>query len=247
MQPGEGKAMISLRCLWVICLVLVFFGCADDSSENIGEPSGSDAQVSPPDAVTADVVVEDRGPADSSLDAHVDAVTPDTSVVMADGSIPILNCDPPLELSPERTFAAPYDLKTFSATGGTGNYRYTLQSDGSGAILNELTGAYLAGSTQGVEDVILVTDVECAGEALATVAVVSDLAVIPETTQAGFGHTFTYETGGGSGSYVFELIGNESGAEITDAGLYRAGSMAGVDLVRVTIRRPASSRTSRFE
>ncbi|MGC6418610.1 MAG: hypothetical protein ACON3Z_15915 [Bradymonadia bacterium] len=226
--------MISLRCLWVSCLVLVFFGCADDSSENIGEPSRGDAQVSLPDAVTADVAVEDRGLADSSLDAHIDAVTPDTSVVMADGSIPIPNCDPPLELSPERTFAAPFDLKTFSATGGTGNYRYTLQSDGSGAILNELTGAYLAGSTQGVEDVILVTDVECAGEALATVAVVSDLAVIPETTEARFGHTFTYETAGGSGSYVFELIRNESGAEITDTGLYRAGSMAGVDLVRVT-------------
>ena len=43
----------------------------------------------------ADAGAGDVDPTDSSLDAHIDAVIPDTSVVMVDGSIPNPNCDPP--------------------------------------------------------------------------------------------------------------------------------------------------------
>src|SRR5688572_27805412 len=61
-------------------------------------------------------------------------------------------CDPALDLDDEATVLL-HDLYTVTATGGTGAYRFTIAQNGSGALINELTGAYLSGDDGGTDDV----------------------------------------------------------------------------------------------
>ena len=50
-------------------------------------------------------------------------------------------CSPALTLMANRNGVLPFDLPTFAAAGGTGQFRFSLTVDMSGGIVNELTGA----------------------------------------------------------------------------------------------------------
>ncbi|MEE2786985.1 MAG: FG-GAP-like repeat-containing protein [Myxococcota bacterium] len=149
------------------------------------------------------------------------------------GGMPRPACDPPLSISPNRIYRATFDLVTFRAEGGAGGYRYTLAANGSGAILNSLTGVYLAGETRGVQDVIEVTDVSCSGSASAEVFVVSDLVVEPSQVEVSVSGTVPFNLSGGSGEFEVDFIENNSGAQVSHLGQYQAGDRPGTDVLQV--------------
>jgi hypothetical protein len=186
--------------------------------------------------------VESQGgsaPQDAGSDL---GAAPDAGAV---GDLGRLACDPPLSLAAPRSSVLPLGLLTFAATGGTGRYRYALAAGPSGAILNELTGAYLAGQTTGVEDVVEVTDLGCLGSARASVTVVVPMVVAPLWAELLPGTSFTYEISGGSGTFFCALEVDGSGATLDgDTCAYTAGAATGVDVVEVEDAQTGETRDS---
>ena len=113
-----------------------------------GTDLGADADTDRPDA--------DPGPdADPVPDAALDGGS--------DADAGPVECDPPLGFTQEEYFSAAYDLVVLEPTGGTGNYRFELVENNSDAIVNALTGAYLAGSVEDVVDRVRLWDTGCIG------------------------------------------------------------------------------------
>ncbi|MEE2755612.1 MAG: FG-GAP-like repeat-containing protein [Myxococcota bacterium] len=219
----------------VLLVLMTAVGC-QESSSNADAPVAdaqpdqtveTDGQVTPPvdagdqvDAIgpmpdlgpAVDMEIRDQGSADSSL-AH---------------------CEPALELSAPQRAARPYDLVRFIAGGGTGQWRFTIENNASGALLNETTGTYLAGETVGQIDTILLTDDGCLGEARIEMRVVETMLVLPSEGEVGRGGQFTFEVRGGSNSFEFTALSMASGGEITLNGDYTAGDRDGLDRIRVT-------------
>ena len=124
---------------------------------------------------------------------------------------------------------------TFVAGGGSGGYTFTLTMNGSGGSINAATGAYTAGSNNGV-DTVTVTD-SAGNTAVVNVAVGLGLAINPGAPAAAPGETLTFVARGGSGSgYGFKVSSNTSNATIDSAsGRYVAGPQGSViDTVTVT-------------
>ena len=63
-----------------------------------------------------------------------------------------------LAISPSSTTLSRGDSQTFSASGGTGPYTFTILTNNSGGSINSATGIYTAGCTGGVADTVRVTD-----------------------------------------------------------------------------------------
>ena len=186
------------------------------------------------DSLVADATSADSSRAEDDgavLDTAVsDAGIPD-AMHAADAALP--PCDPPLSLTGSRSFAASYDLITFTGGGGTGNYRYRLSNNVSGAILNELTGAYLAGPVQGVNDTVELTDTQCLGGTELNVFVVEGLQIRPHEIEIGTGRSFRFDPVGGSGQFRYHFVSNTTGATLSEDGLYEAGDTPGFDVVGV--------------
>jgi hypothetical protein len=64
-----------------------------------------------------------------------------------------------MQMSPSTLSIAPLGTQTFVAVGGYGSYVYSLATNASGASINASSGAYTAGSTPNVTDVVKATDV----------------------------------------------------------------------------------------
>lgn len=130
---------------------------------------------------------------------------------------------------------------TFLAAGGTGAYRFELTRNVSGGVVNELTGAYLAGGTppppvNGVRptDEVTLTDLGCVGSATANVAVVPPMKLRPTSVQVAPGGTFTFSAQDGLGPFTYEMLSNAAGGQVTVAGVYTApAGGSGRDRVRV--------------
>ncbi len=143
-------------------------------------------------------------------------------------------CIPALGLTADPPSARPFDLVTVMGAGGTGAYRYAFVENASGALLNEFTGAYLAGDSVGAVDRIVVTDDGCEGQAELAIEVVAPMDVAPQGVQIRVEQGFTFEVAGGSGDFAFEMALDLSGGVVTLDGAYTAGPMPGQDIVRVT-------------
>jgi len=141
-------------------------------------------------------------------------------------------CEPALSITPSTASVLPLDLVVFDGDGGTGDYLWTLESD-SGALLNERTGAYLAGQEAGVTDTVVLTDAGCDGSASATVEVLRPLEVLPADVTLPPNSTLTWAVQFGSGEYACTLAADGSSAAITEGCDYTAGNRAGTDLIRV--------------
>jgi hypothetical protein len=142
-------------------------------------------------------------------------------------------CPTPLTITPATLSAIPLQLLELRPSGGLGDYRFALTQNNSGAILNPITGAYLAGQTRGVTDTITLTDNLCAGQASATVEVVAPIAVAPDAVEIARQGSFTFEVMAGSGQYSFAFIQNRSGGTLTPQGVYTAGDQLGEDIVEI--------------
>lgn len=204
-------------------------GCDD------GEAVPADAD--PPDMTTdgtdlgPDLGVDpmDAEPLDALPDPEPDA-GPDGD---AGGDAGPIECNPALGFSQDEYFTAAYDLVVLEPTGGTGNYRFELIENNSDAIVNPLTGAYLAGALDNVVDRVRLWDTGCIGEAIATIYITDPLEIQPQLVSVASGQQIDFRFAGGSGGGEYSLVINNSQAEITPEGVYTAGPRLGRDVVKV--------------
>jgi len=165
----------------------------------------------------------------------------------ADGGDPRPECAPALALDPADTTASPLQILELAASGGTGDYRFTLVESPSGGSIDERRGAYLAGGTGGVTDVVRLEDFGCQGSAEARIDVRAPLDVAPRDIELAPGTSFTLEITGGSGEHTCALDEGGSGATLDAACRYTAGAAAGHDRIvvddTVTGERAASNVT----
>lgn len=219
-------------------------GGADGAVSGADAPPGDggtgDAGEGGPDAGAADggggVTDGGGGVADGStpgVDAAADGALPgDVPVIVPD--VALGPCDPPLAMVPPTLAVEALQLVALEPQGGTtGDYRFALTTDGSGALLDPLTGVYQAGGLPLVTDVVTVTDTGCLGEAALTIDVVEPLEVAPLQVELPPGEDFTLQIAGGSGAFELSVSPNKSGAFVDPSGLYLAGAVPGKDVVRV--------------
>ncbi len=134
------------------------------------------------------------------------------------------------------TTLPPKGSYTYTASGGSGTgYTWSLTSNGSGGTINPSTGAYTAGATGGVTDIIKVTD-SLGNTSTLSIAVAAGVSITPDAPALAAGATQTFAAAGGSGTgYTWSLSTNASGATIDPStGAYTAGTNAGTDVVVVT-------------
>lgn len=154
-----------------------------------------------------------------------------------------LPCEEPLTLGPTDAIVAPFALLDLAASGGTGDYLFELETNASGALLNELTGVYLAGELGGVSDVVSVSDSGCIDVAQVNIQVAEELELLPSSAELPPLTPVQLEVAGGSGQFSCALLSSGSGASLDpSACLYTAGPNNGNDLIRVT-----DERTGQFD
>ncbi len=140
-----------------------------------------------------------------------------------------------LAITPSTAAVAPRESQSFTAAGGTG-YVWSFATNASGGTIDAATGAYTAGATGGVTDVVEVTD-SLGNIASVSIAVTAGVAISPATATVAAGATQSFTASGGSGTgWVWSLATNASGGTIDPStGGYTAGATGGVtDVVEVT-------------
>lgn len=142
-------------------------------------------------------------------------------------------CETALSITPASSSVGPRGILVLRAEGGTGAYRFTIDDDGStGTRIGERTGVLVGGDLAG-EVAVRLADRACTGEASATVTVSDRLVLEPGTVEVAPGSEVRFVARGGVGPFTYELGRDESGASIDGAGVYRAGTLEGDDVVRV--------------
>ena len=142
---------------------------------------------------------------------------------------------PPVVISPATANVPPRGSQAFTASGGTGTgYAWSLPTNASGGSIDATTGAYTAGATPNVTDVVRVQD-SLGNATTRNVAVGPGVSISGVTTVPPRGSaTFTASGGSGTG-FVWSLSTNASGGAINaSTGAYTAGATPNVtDVVRV--------------
>ena len=157
----------------------------------------------------------------------------------------LLNARPHLACKRPKAIALAHSLVLFRAEGGTGAWRFRLTQNESGAILNELTGAYLAGNLGDPSRAEF-------GSPMRDASAPSNwkfaLSVAwwwnPPTRRVLPGETIQFDVAEGSGDFILEMRRDRSGAQIDAEALeYVAGEdLDGDGLVEVRCRvRPKRS------
>ena len=213
----------------VVC-VFTFFAC--------GESGNTSPTVDTDMGGALDQAMASVGDTDVMLDVTFADATTDHGdagqTLNPDAEMPRMpDCTPALSIESTTNAARPNDLVRLSPRGGSGYWRFELVASPSGGSINAETGVYLAGPTDGVTDIIRLTDEECIGEFLFEIEVVLPLLTQPTQAIVMPRETFQFESTGGSGRVHFELL-NDSSSVLTPTGLYTAGPGLGVDLISVT-------------
>jgi hypothetical protein len=154
---------------------------------------------------------------------------------------------PPLELTPlSPVDIAPDDSLQFSTNGtGAAPVTWALTVNGSGATLSGTTGSSITFTATGTTDAVdVLTATDALGEtASVTIVVGSEVAIQPIGVVVVTGGTQTFSAAGGSGGYVFTVVGDSPNGSFNGA-VYTAGSAAGTDTVEVTDSSGNTSTTS---
>ncbi|MFT7626117.1 MAG: hypothetical protein ACI9WU_005310, partial [Myxococcota bacterium] len=180
-----------------------------------------------PDLTEPDVPEPDTAEPDT---AEPDTAEPDVPAV----DPATLPCELPLIVTPQEAFILPFELLTFAVEGGTGQYRFELTDDQSGALLNDLSGAYLSGPNAPLVDSISVTDLGCADVVAVTVDVVLPMLAAPSHVTLQSGTSFQYLILGGSGQTTGAVVTPTPLGTLDDSLTYTAGDTLGVDVIAVT-------------
>jgi parallel beta-helix repeat protein len=139
-----------------------------------------------------------------------------------------------LAVVPAAPTISPRARLTFIATGGSGGYTWSLSANASGGSVEAATGAYAAGNTGIVVDVVQVKD-SSGATATAHVTVTAGLTINPPSASVAPGGTASFSVSGGSGQgYTWTIASGPSGGIIDRTGAYAAGSRGGVtDVISV--------------
>jgi hypothetical protein len=167
----------------------------------------------------------------SACSEPFDPPPPDTNTGVS--SLPI--CDTPLSVTPEDPSVTAFGLVQLVATGGSGAYVFSVTEDRSGASVNVTTGAYQAGATADVADILTVTDAACAVEVTTTINVLSHIEATPDELHVPPGTAVWIDVAGGSGTFGCRLDSDTSGGTLTECA-YLVGPAQGTDVVRVEDR-----------
>jgi outer membrane protein OmpA-like peptidoglycan-associated protein len=198
-------------------------------------PNGSGAGavvLSDPEGVAADYTAGRTGNSDDTL--HVQDSVGNFVIVS-------IHVKPGITIDPF-TAPPPGGSIGFTAQGGTGDgwvWDFAPGGNRSGASIDPGTGAYTAGHTGSVTDVVMVTD-RLQNVATAQVAVGPGITISPVEPGAYPGGTVTLTATGGSGAgytWTIETLRSGTGSITTAAdgtGVYQAGSVRGaIDVVKV--------------
>lgn len=134
-----------------------------------------------------------------------------------------------LSISPSSYTLAVNNTQTFTASGGTGPYTFSIFS-GSGTV-NSSTGLYTAPASAG-SAVVRVTD-SLGAHADANVTINAALQISPATKTVAVNNITTFTASGGVSPYVYSVL--SGGGNVNSAtGAYTAPAAAGSAVVRVT-------------
>lgn len=134
-----------------------------------------------------------------------------------------------ITISPNAITLAVNNQVTFTASGGSGSYSYSIFS-GSGSILST-TGAFTAPGSAGTTVVRVVDGQGRYADAIVTTN--AGLQISPTSQSLGLNQTHTFTSSGGVPPVVFSLASG-SGNVNSSSGLYTAGSSPGSAVVRAT-------------
>ncbi len=204
---------------------------AEDAVSDAKQDNALDAKADAAADAVADSAADTAAPADTTVDAAAKDVVFGWDV--GKDATALAPCSPALQISPVAPQVLPLQLLNFKASGGSGQYRFTLIKNGSEALVNLYTGAYLAGDKVAVTDTVQLTDAGCLGSAKAEIEVLTPLAVQPQQAELPPGGKLSLLVSKGSGKYAYSLQTNQSGGSISAAGLYAAGPKPGVDVLQV--------------
>ncbi len=188
-----------------------------------------------------DMLLEDLNAVDMAddIDMQTDMMFEDLNVVdmltdmmLEDAEVP-LPCEEGLIVEPQSISTLPFSLVTFMVQGGSGNFLFEYIDNQSGGLVNESTGAYLAGDISGVVDTLRVKDLDCISEVELEVNVVNHMQVLPERPSIARGQSIQFEVNGGSGDYEFVWREQVSWGQLDLNGTYFSGDTLGQDRVEV--------------
>ncbi len=141
-----------------------------------------------------------------------------------------------LTIAPASPIVPPNGSMTFTASGGSGGgFTWSLATNASGGTIDASTGAYTAGPTGNVTDVVQVTD-SFENVATANVTVIANAFIAPATATVPPKGQVSFTASGGSGvGWTWSLATNASGGTIdASTGEYAAGPTGNViDVVQV--------------
>lgn len=137
---------------------------------------------------------------------------------------------PPVALRAEPARVRVGSPVSLVASGGSGQYRYVLQTGGSSGELR--ADRFVAGHTPGT-DTLVVEDARCPGDARATVEVLAPFDISPARADVRPQTSFQVAARGLLGSPMFSLTQSLSGATLSADGRYTAGTGEGLDLITV--------------
>jgi subtilisin family serine protease len=154
-------------------------------------------------------------------------------------TVAVVPADLSISISPGTPRVPPRGSQVFTAAGGSGGYTWSVTSI-SGGTINASTGAYVAGATANVSDIIRVVD-SAANTAMTSVTVTDGIDILPRGIGAQVWlsprSSMTFQAIGGSGvGYGWSLLVNGSGGTISaSTGAYSGGSRGVVtDVILVT-------------
>jgi hypothetical protein len=128
---------------------------------------------------------------------------------------PATGCANGLTITPANAHAERGSTLKFSASAGSGVYRFTLLSGHGG--LSTQTGVLALDDGHSASETVRVEDTVCARYVDATITVFDTLKVWPSALTVGPNKQLALITSGGSGSFAFELAHNESGGTLAGA------------------------------
>lgn len=147
----------------------------------------------------------------------------------------LITVGPGVTIVPGGWTVPPRGMKTFAASGGSGqDYTFSVATNGSGGTIDATTGAYAAGATGDTSDVISVSD-PLGNNASANITVSASVTISPSQITLRSRESQAFSAAGGSGTgFVWSFVSNASGGSLNPStGVYTAGNLAGTDVVGV--------------
>lgn len=142
-----------------------------------------------------------------------------------------IDCD--LTVAPAEPWVTPGQELRLQVSGGSGAPRFALAENRSGALLDEARGAYLAGPTADVVDLIAITDPACPDARLdVSVHVAPPVSLTPSAATLRPGTRLTPEITGGTDAITCRLEGADTGSTL-DGCTYLAGPRVGTETLWV--------------